>query len=133
MFNALTSAQLLVGVGRVLRMVADANGELEGFQRSQVLSAFSVTRLLASEQLAAAELLERTRADLSGALAGDDRRPAIEAKTRVDAARDGLQIGDAIGGLLAALPRPDALRTRVHAILRDMTEREVAALAQAPA
>jgi hypothetical protein len=133
MFNALTSAQLLVGVGRVLRMVADANGELEGFQRSQVLSAFSVTRLLASEQLAAAELLERTRADLSGALAGDDRPPAIEAKTRVDAARDGLQIGDAIGDLLAALPRPDALRTRVHAILRDMTEREVAALAQAPA
>jgi hypothetical protein len=47
MFNALTAPQLLVGVGRVLRMVADANGELEGFQRSQVLSAFSVTRLLA--------------------------------------------------------------------------------------
>ena len=133
MFNALTAPQLLIGVGRVLRMVADANGELEGFQRSQVLSAFSVTRLLASEQLAAAELLERTRADLSDALAGDDRPPAIEAKTRVDTARDGLQIGDAIGDLLVALPRPDSLRTRLHAILRDMTDREVAALAQPPA
>jgi hypothetical protein len=133
MFNALTSTQLLVGVGRVLRMVADARGELEGFQRSQALSAFSVTRLLASEQLAAAELLERTRADLSEALADDDRPAAIEASRRVDSARDGLAIGDAIGDLLAALPRPDALRTRVHAILRDMTDREVAALAQPPA
>ncbi|MEN3280171.1 MAG: hypothetical protein V7607_1311 [Solirubrobacteraceae bacterium] len=133
MFNALTSTQLLVGVGRVLRMVADAKGELEGFQRSQALSAFSVTRLLASEQLAAADLLDRTRADLGEALADDDRPPAIEAKRRVDNARDGLAIGDAIGDLLAALPRPDALRTRVHAILRDMTDREVAALAQPPA
>jgi hypothetical protein len=133
MFNALTSTQLLVGVGRVLRMVADAKGELEGFQRSQALSAFSVTRLLASEQLAAAELLERTRTDLVEALAGDDRAAAIEAATRVDAARDGLAIGDAIGDLLAALPRPDALRTRVHAILRDMTDREVAGLARPPA
>jgi hypothetical protein len=133
MFNALTSAELLVGVGRVLRMVADANGELEGFQRSQVLSAFSVTRLLASEQLAAAELLERTRADLSEALAGDDRPAAAQARERVEAARDGLQIGDAIGDLLAALARPDALRTRVHAILREMTDREVAALARPPA
>jgi len=133
MFNALTAPQLLVGVGRVLRMVADANGELEGFQRSQVLSAFSVTRLLASEQLAAAELLERTRADLGEALAGDDRPAATEARTRIDTARDGLQIGDAIGDLLTALPRPDPLRTRIHAILRDMTDREVAALAQPPA
>ena len=133
MFNALTAPQLLVGVGRVLRMVADANGELEGFQRSQVLSAFSVTRLLASEQVAAAELLERTRADLSEALAGDERPPALDARTRVDTARDGLQIGDAIGDLLVALPRPDPLRTRLHAILRDMTDREVAALAQPPA
>jgi hypothetical protein len=133
MFNALTSAELLVGVGRVLRMVADANSELEGFQRSQVLSAFSVTRLLASEQLAAAELLERTRADLGEALAGDDRPVAMQARERVEAARDGLAIGDAIGDLLAALPRPDALRTRLHAILREMTDREVAALARPPA
>jgi hypothetical protein len=133
MFNALTSAQLLVGVGRVLRMVADSGGELEGFRRSQVLSAFSVTRLLASEQLAAAELLERTRADLSGSLADDDRPAAAEARNRIDAARDGLAIGDAVGDLLAALPRPDALRTRIHAILREMADREVAALAQAPA
>jgi hypothetical protein len=133
MFNALTSAQLLVGVGRVLRMVADGNGELEGFQRSQVLSAFSVTRLLASEQLAATELLEATREDLREALEGDVRPVVADARMRIETARDGLAIGDAVGDLLAALPRPDPLRTRIHATLREMTDREVAALARAPA
>jgi hypothetical protein len=133
MFNALTSTQLLVGVGRVLRMVADANGELEGFQRSQVLSAFSVTRLLASEQLAAADLLESTRKDLCEALEGDTRPAVAEARLKIETARDGLAIGDALGDLLEQLPRPDALRTRVHAALREMTDREVAALARPPA
>jgi hypothetical protein len=133
MFNALTSTQLLVGVGRVLRMVADANAELEGFQRSQVLSAFSVTRLLASEQLAAADLLESTREDLREALEGDTRPAVAEAQLRIETARDGLAIGDALGDLLEQLPRPDALRTRIHAALREMTDREVAALARPPA
>jgi hypothetical protein len=132
MFNALTSAQLLVGVGRVLRMVADANGELEGFQRSQVLSAFSVTRLLASEQLAASELLETTREDLRAALESDMRPAVADARLRIESARDGLAIGDAVGDLLQALPRPDALRARIHAVLRAMTDREVAALARPP-
>jgi len=133
MFNALTSTQLLVGVGRVLRMVADANGELEGFQRSQVLSAFSVTRLLASEQLAAADLLESTRKDLCEALERDTRPAVAEARLKIESARDGLAIGDALGDLLEQLPRPDTLRTRVHAALREMTDREVAALARPPA
>jgi hypothetical protein len=133
MFNALTSTELLVGVGRVLRMVADANGELEGFQRSQVLSAFSVTRLLASEQLAATDLLESTRADLREALEGDMRPAVAEARLKIETARDGLAIGDALGDLLEQLPRPDALRARIHAALREMTDREVAALARPPA
>ena len=54
MFNALRSDELLVGVGRMIRMAADATDPLEGFERSQLLSAFSVTRLLASEQRGAA-------------------------------------------------------------------------------
>lgn len=133
MFNALTSTELLVGVGRVLRMVADANGELEGFQRSQVLSAFSVTRLLASEQLAATDLLESTREDLREALEGDMRPAVAEARLKIETAREGVAIGDALGDLLEQLPRPDALRTRIHAALREMTDREVAALARPPA
>jgi hypothetical protein len=133
MFNALTSTDLLVGVGRVLRMVAAAEGGLEDFQRSQVLSAFSVTRLLASEQEAAADLLASTRDDLWTALDGDQRPQVARARERLEAASDGLEIGEAIGELLAALPREDAVRPGVHAALREMADREVAGLARAPA
>ncbi len=78
-FNALTPPELLTGIGHTLRMAADANGALEGFERSQVLSAYSVTRLLASEQAAAEELLAWTRGALLDALDGDDR-PASRAR-----------------------------------------------------
>jgi hypothetical protein len=132
-FNALSSSDLLVGVGRVLRMVAAQDGGLEDFQRSQVLSAFSVTRLLASEQQAEAKLLADTRRDLREALAGDERAEAVRASERVDGARNGVEIGEAIGELLAELPRADPLRPRVHAALRTMIDAEVTALATPPA
>jgi hypothetical protein len=133
-FNALRSDELLVGVGRMLRMAADAKGPPEGFERSQLLSAFSVTRLLASEQRAAATLLEATRADLTAALAGDDRPATATAREQVAAAPDGTALGEALVALLAALPDPDPEPTRaaVHRALRTMVDDEVAALDRAP-
>jgi hypothetical protein len=133
-FNALRSDELLVGVGRMLRMAADAKEPLEGFERSQLLSAFSVTRLLASEQRAEAQLLEATRADLAGALAGDDRAPVAAARERIAAAADGPALGEALTALLAALPDPDPEPTRaaLHRALRAMVDDEVAALDRGP-
>jgi hypothetical protein len=125
MFNALRSEELLMGVGRVLRMVADAPGALEEYERSQTLSAYSVTRLLAAEQAASAELLAWTRDALAAALDGEARR-------RVEAASSGVELGDVLSDLLAELPREDPTRTRVHAVLAEMIDREVAALAALP-
>jgi hypothetical protein len=130
-FNALTSTDLLVGVGRVLRMVAATDKGLEDFQRSQVLSAFSVTRLLASEQQAAAELLASTKRDLDVALAPDER--ATPTRERIAEAPDGREIGEAVGELLDTLRRDDPLRPRIHAALREMIDAEVKALATPPA
>lgn len=132
MFNALTPPQLLVGVGRVLRASADADGALEDYQRSQVLSAYSVTRLLAGELQGAAALRAWTRAALLDALAGDERPPVAVARDRLaDPAVDGLRIGEAVADLLAALPRAgaDATRDAVRAIVRQLADREQAALA----
>jgi hypothetical protein len=125
-FNALTPVQLLAGIGQTLRMAAEAQ-TLEDYQRSQLLSAYSVSRLLASEQAAAAELLGWTRAALNGALDGDER-PASRAAREEIAAADGQAIGQVVAALLAALPREDPTRSRVHAVLREMTDREVLAL-----
>jgi hypothetical protein len=132
MFNALRSEELLVGVGRVLRMVADAPGALEEYQRSQTLSAYSVTRLLAAEQGAAAELLAWTQAELASALEGDERSEARTGRQRIAAATTGPELGDAVGELLEALPAGDPSGARIHRVLAEMIDREVAALA-APA
>ena len=127
MFNALTPVQLLAGIGQTLRMAAEAK-VLEGYQRSQLLSAYSVARLLASEQAAAAELLEWTRGALAAALEGDDREPARRAAEKIATARDGVEVGQIVTDLFAELPADDATRSRVRAVLREMTDREVLAL-----
>jgi hypothetical protein len=132
MFNALRSEELLVGIGRVLRIVADAPGALEEYERSQTLSAYSVTRLLAAEQAAAPELLAWTQAALADALEGDERPAAQTARGAIAAATTGPGLGDAVGDLLAALESGDATGTRVHCVLAEMIDREVAALAALP-
>lgn len=132
-FNALSSDELLLGVGRVLRMAADARGPLEDYERSQLLSAYSVTRLLAAEQRGAPGLLAGTRADLLAALDGDDRPAVARARARVEQAADGDAIGTVLVELLRELPRGDALRAPVHAALRTMVDREVELLGWTPA
>lgn len=129
MFNALRSDELLVGVGRVLRLVAAAPGALEEYERSQTLSAYSVTRLLAAEQRAAAGLLADTKQALLEAI-GDDDRPAVrDVADRVATATEGTEVGDAVAELLARLEPGEPLRRRVHQVLAKMIDAEVAALA----
>ena len=129
MFNALRSDELLVGVGRVLRQVAGTSNALEDYERSQALSAYSVTRLLAAEERAAAALLARTKEALHAALVAD-RRPEVQAiAAQVDVATNGLEVGDAVAQLFALLEPDEPLRARVHRILATMIDDEVAALA----
>jgi hypothetical protein len=146
-FNALRADELLTGVGRVLRMIADTTGPLEEYERSQTLSAYSVTRLLAAEEAAAHELFRDTRLALLEVLSGDDSesvgamteadasaiqeaRTAIrQARTAIGQAETGVEVGEAVGDLLSALPRDAPARPRTHAVLAQMIDREVAALA----
>jgi hypothetical protein len=131
-FNALRTDELLLGIGRVLRRAAKAEPRLEGFDRSLVLSATSVSRLLASEQRAQPALLATTRRAIDEQLDGDDRPLVVDVRRRIDAAVDGTQVGDAVADLLAELPRPDPLRDGLQRVLRAMADAEVAALAARP-
>ena len=135
MFNPMEPHELILGVGRVLRAAADG-GQDDEYRRSQLLSAYSVARHLAAEEAAATELLAWLSAALDEALAGDERPLVRTARDAVAAATDGRMVGVALTPLLAGLGtgREDAaLRGRVHRVLAEMADREVAALAGAQA
>jgi hypothetical protein len=135
-FNALRTEQLIAGIGTTARSAAGASGPPDEYARGQLLSAYSVSRLLAAEVSAEAALLAWLRSELIDALAAAPEDPAaVAAAIRIEAAGDALEIGDALVDLLAELRargEESELRTRIHAILREMAGRELAALAVRP-
>jgi hypothetical protein len=135
MFNALRTEELIAGMGRTMRAAA-AGGPADDYSRGQLLSAYSISRLLAAEVRAEAELLGWLRGELLVALdeAGSDPAAALAAE-RIEAAGDAAAIGDALVEVLAELREvePDSgLRRRLHSVLREMAERELLALAARP-
>ncbi|HEY0277234.1 MAG TPA: hypothetical protein VGC32_03090 [Solirubrobacterales bacterium] len=150
MFNSLRTDQLIAGIGVTARTAAGATGAPDDYARGQLLSAYSVSRLLAAEVSGEAALLAWLRAELLDALAtAPDDPAAATAATQIEAATDGNEIGGALVDLLADLRSRvrsspdylresanarggDELRTRIHAILREMASRELAALAARP-
>lgn len=141
MFNSLRTDQLIAGIGASARAAATATGPADEYARGQLLSAYSVSRLLAAEVRAEATLLAWLRAELLTALAAaPDDAAAVAAAARIEAAPDAIDVGGALVDLLADLrtrpqrdsPGGDALRARIHGILREMAGRELAALAARP-
>src|SRR3954452_5302389 len=130
-FNALRSDELLVGIGQVLRATADARGPLEDFQRGQLVSAQSVARLLAAEQRAQAELLAWLKGELGDAPPATDHPAGATARAALAEADTGPAVGEALGPLLDDLPDDDPSRARVRTVLKELADREVAALATA--
>jgi hypothetical protein len=149
-FNSLRTDQLIAGIGATARTAAGATGAPDDYARGQLLSAYSVSRLLAAEVSGEAALLAWLRGELLDALAtAPDDAAAAAAATRIEDATDGNEIGGALVDLLADLrarvrsspdylresanaPGAAELRTRIHAILREMAGRELAALAARP-
>ncbi len=129
MFNSLRTDQLIAGIGATARTAAGATGPPDDYARGQLLSAYSVSRLLAAEVSGEAALLAWLRGELLDAL-GDN-----PAAAKIEAAPDAVAIGGVLVDLLAELRESGEdpeLRTRIHAILREMAGRELAALAARP-
>jgi hypothetical protein len=128
-FNSLRTDQLIAGIGATARTAAGATGPPDDYARGQLLSAYSVSRLLAAEVSGEAALLAWLRGELLDAL-GDN-----PAAAKIEAAPDAVAIGGVLVDLLAELRESGEdpeLRTRIHAILREMAGRELAALAARP-
>jgi hypothetical protein len=135
MFNPLQSSEMTLGLGRVMRLAAAEGAASDAYARGQLMSGYSVARHLAVEQAQGPDLLEWTRAELALALADHVELPAgsIEA---IRAARAPGELGAALSELLVDLraggPDAEPALGRVHGVLREMADREVAALAAAP-
>ncbi|HVW48552.1 MAG TPA: hypothetical protein VHA76_15960 [Solirubrobacterales bacterium] len=132
MFNPLGADELIAGMGRTMRAAARAEGPLDDFARGQLLSGASIAGLLAAELASREALLRRTRRRLGEEIAAAGADPTLDAAAgRIAAADDGDQLGAALGDLLAELRdgRDPELRGRLLAVLREMTELELAALA----
>jgi hypothetical protein len=135
MFNALRTEELIAGMGATMRAAAAAGGPVDEYARGQLLSASSISRLLAAEVRAEQELLGWLRGELVMALDEADDDGAAGAAERIATATEATAIGEALVDLLAELRRrdPDSeLRRRLHSILREMSERELLALAARP-
>lgn len=134
MFNALRTDELIAGMGTTMRAAAAAEGPADEYARGQLLSAFSVSRLLAAEVRATPGLLAWLKGELDAALAASGSDHAIS-REQIAQAADGNEVGDALVDLLAELRREGRdpeLRHRLHAVLREMAARELAALAARP-
>lgn len=135
MFNPLHPSEVTLGLGRVMRAAAAEGAASDPYARGQLMSGYSVARHLAVEQSEGPKLLDWMRAQLQAALAAGSEVPhaAIEA---IRAARAPDEMGEAVSRLLADLragaPDADAMLGRVQRVLREMADREVAALAGAP-
>jgi hypothetical protein len=135
MFNWLRTDELIAGMGGTMRAAASADGPADEYARGQLLSAFSISRLLAAEVRASAGLLAWLKGSLDEALAASEDPAAAAARERVAAATDANTVGDALVELLAELREGDRdpeLRARIHGVLREMATRELAALAARP-
>lgn len=128
-FNGLEAHELILAVGRLLRTAADDDGASDEYKRSQLLSGYSIARHLAAEEAASGELIAQFRAELLTALQAAGM-PVAATTARVASAHTGRELGEAVGELLDGLDE-GALRRRLHAVLRAMADREVAALASA--
>ncbi|HEV7527550.1 MAG TPA: hypothetical protein VGO29_01495 [Solirubrobacteraceae bacterium] len=138
MFNPVQPHELMLGVGRVLRRAARTSDsqELDAYQRGQLLSAYSVVRHLAAEQVAAAALMEGMRRRLQACSERSSVPAARPALAAAMAAREPGALGAQLTGLLrrlGSLPEEAQLRCCIHRALAEMTDEEVHALADAEA
>lgn len=146
MFNPLTSPEVTRAVGQVLRRAAtdehEAAAERDDYQRSQLLSAYSITRHLAAEldrdDLAVwyrGRLLDDVRDAATTMPPGIDLAASAAA---IDGAGDASALGDCTCELLTLLRRSEtaeasALIDAVHGLLRELCDLEVDTLAARPA
>jgi hypothetical protein len=140
MFNQLSPAEMTTAIGATLRAAARSDGQASDFERDQLMSAYSATRHLAVELASFEPELRSFTTQVARQLRAEEI-PGLERDLRrlielLEGAGSASDVGEAICVLFEALdrapsPESDAVRSRVHALLRALADREVELLADA--
>jgi hypothetical protein len=137
MFNPLTPSEMVAAIGMAARTTARGDGELDEFDRGQLMSAYSATRHLAIEiESFQGELSVRCTAiadaiDAAGDRDGDGDAGVGALAARLRASPDAQAAGDAIAELLDLCREQGrvALRGEIRTQLRALCDAEVTLLA----
>jgi len=138
MFNPLTPSEMVAAIGIAARTTARGDGELDEFDRGQLMSAYSASRHLAIEISSfGSELSARCGAiadAVDEACAGDGRAGAGALQglaARLRASPDARAAGDVISELLDLCRDRDLIRLRgeIRTQLRALCDAEVMLLA----
>ncbi|MEZ5076815.1 MAG: hypothetical protein R2725_05170 [Solirubrobacterales bacterium] len=128
MFNPLSAPDVTRAVGAVLKAAAEGGPDDE-YRRGQLLSAYSMTRHLAAEEEAQPRLRSWFGAELEAILGPSEAAAWVR---EAEPAELGERLCELLAELRAAAD-PGSLRTAaaLRALLRELCDREVAALAEA--
>jgi hypothetical protein len=140
MFNQLSPAEVTTAIGATLRAAARSDGQASEFERDQLMSAYSATRHLAVELATFEPELRSFTTQVTRQLRADEipglERDLGRLSERLEGAGSVSDVGEAICVLFESLdrapsPAANALRSRVHVLLRALADREVDLLADA--
>jgi hypothetical protein len=137
MFNQLAPSDIVGAIGVTARDAARGDDPGGEFARDQLLSAYSATRHLSVELTSYAPVWERFTSQAAERVrAAEGVDAGLEAVAASIAGGDVAVVGAAIADLLAELrgrdtPGANALRSELHALLRELADREVTVLADA--
>jgi hypothetical protein len=123
-FNPLTPSELVAALSNLLREAGRSDGPRDAFEHAQLLAGYSIGKYLAAELAGGPAILAWFSAAVAEELEGKD---AEQARSAADFA----ELGALLSRVLAELPADSPARTRLHALLRDLAEREIALLATA--
>jgi len=138
--SPMTPAQVVTAIGRTTRDAARSEEPANEFSRGQLMSAYSASRHLGVELAQFAPVVRAFADEVAAELRFERALPSAGDGLRAIAARlvqapDAHAIGDAVAEALDEL-RDDrsaaaaALRARLHAALRRLSDREVELLAE---
>jgi hypothetical protein len=124
MFNPLTPSELVAALSNLLRDAGRSDGPRDQFEQAQLLAASSIGKYLAAELEGGPAILAWFRAAVAEELGGAD---AEEAR----GAADFRELGSLLCRVLSTLPEDSPVRARLHELLRELADREIALLATA--